>query len=140
LLLGIVLLLIGLVLFVPIRPIFVAMEYCSPFVFTAAALFSSGLLLVALVSENAGSFVHGFFVNKTLAFFGFISYSLYLYHFILLRMLTYKTLLLRIDLWQHPLLTLYLMGVCALGFSVLLAWISRVTVERFALSKKAIFD
>jgi peptidoglycan/LPS O-acetylase OafA/YrhL len=63
--------------------------YCSPFVFTAAALLFSGLLLIALVSENLGHLIHRWlFMNKSLAFLGFISYGLYLYHLPLIRLAT----------------------------------------------------
>jgi peptidoglycan/LPS O-acetylase OafA/YrhL len=114
---------------------------CYPFVFTAVALSSTGLLLVALVSENAGGFLHrNFFMNKTLAFFGLISYSLYLYHETILRFTIGDKLLARIDIWHHPNLTARLAASFGIGLSILIAWLSRVTIERMALSKKRIFD
>jgi peptidoglycan/LPS O-acetylase OafA/YrhL len=133
LLAGIALLLSGLTLDVAIQPL-------SVLEFTAVALFSTGLLLVALVSENAGRLLHRiFFMNKTLAFFGFISYGLYLYHFSILRFAMSDRLAAKFDRWHHPSLTGGIMAVCGFGLSILIAWISRVTLERAALSKKGIF-
>jgi peptidoglycan/LPS O-acetylase OafA/YrhL len=138
--LGTALLLGGIGLFLLKRPPHVTSQYCSPLVFTAVALLSTGLLLVALVSENAGQLLHRFFfMNRTLAFLGFISYSLYLYHFFLFRLGVSEKLLARLDRWNYPNTTHLLMLVCGLGLSILLAWISRVTLERAALSKRGVF-
>lgn len=137
---GTVLLVAGLGAFVLFDPYDVTYHYCSPFVFTAVAALSSGLLLIALVSENTGRILHrSFFMNKQLAFLGFISYSLYLYHFFIFQVIENLKLVAKID--QHnPLhFTQPLMVICGVGFSILIAWISRVTVERAALSKKGIF-
>jgi peptidoglycan/LPS O-acetylase OafA/YrhL len=141
LLAGSALLLAGVVLFIPIRPLHeVTAGPWSPFVFTAVAMISTGLLLVALVSENTGPLLHGFlFMNRPLAFLGFISYSLYLYHPTFLRLIVSKELLERMDRWHHPNLTQFLLSVFGLGLCILAAWISRVTLERFALAQKGIF-
>jgi len=137
---GAALLLAGLALFVFLHPTHVSSQYCSPIVFTSVALFSTGLLLVALVSENIGWFLHRyFFMNKMLMFLGFISYSLYLYHgFIILSGFNLKVLN-RLDLWHHPRLTEVVTVTLGLGLSILLAWMSRVTIERAALSRKSLF-
>jgi peptidoglycan/LPS O-acetylase OafA/YrhL len=141
LLAGGVLLLVGLGLFLPIRPLTVSGEYCSPLVFTSVAMASTGLLLIALVSENTGRYLHRyFFMNRTLAFLGFISYSLYFYHFIIFRLGASVKLLTKLDQWHHPDLTHALMAFCTLGLSILLAWISRVTIERAALARKGLFE
>ena len=140
LLIGVALLLTGLGLFVPFHPNHVTSQYCSPVVFTAVALFSSGLLLVALVSENIGWFLHRIlFMSRTLSFLGFISYSLYLYHPFLVLLGINEKLLSMLDLWHHPRLTEGLTVALGLGLGILLAWVSRVTLERAALSKKSIF-
>lgn len=140
LLVGTILLVVGFGLFLPIRPSSVTGQYCSPFVFTAVALLSTGLLLVALVSERTGRFLHRyFFMNRTLAFFGFISYGLYLYHFFIFRLGVSEKLLIKVDLLHRPYLTHALMALCAFGFSIALAWLSRVTIERAALSRKEFF-
>jgi peptidoglycan/LPS O-acetylase OafA/YrhL len=137
---GAALLLGGLGLFLLKLPSHVTSQYCSPLVFTAVALLSTGLLLVALVSENAGRLLHRFFfMNRTLSFLGFISYSLYLYHYFLFRLGVSEKLLARLDRWHSPNMTHVLMVVCGLGLSILLAWVSRVTLERAALSRKGIF-
>jgi peptidoglycan/LPS O-acetylase OafA/YrhL len=137
---GVALLVVGLTLFLMFPPNNVVRQYCSPLVFTAAAVLSSGLLLVALVSENTGRFLHRFFfMNHTLAFLGFISYSLYLFHFLFVRFGVSEKLLARFDRWHHPLITHSSMLMCAFGSSVLLAWLSRVTIERAALSRKGPF-
>ncbi len=134
------LLLTGLALFLLTYPRHVVSVYCSPLAFTAVALLSTGLLLVALVSENTGRILHRlFFMNRTLLFLGFISYSLYLYHGFLLLLGINEKLLKMLDLWHHPHLTQTLMMTLALGISILLAWASRVTIERAALEKKGIF-
>lgn len=141
LLAGIALLVAGLGAFLLIHPDKVTSQYCSPLVFTAVALLSTGLLLVALVSENTGRFLHRtLFMNRQLAFLGYISYSLYLYHYFILRLAVSEKLMAKLDLWRHPYLTQSLMAMCGIGLSVLLAWISRVTIERAALSQKKIFD
>lgn len=115
--------------------------YCSPFLFTEVVLFASGLLLVALVSENTGQTLHRwFFMNKPLAFLGFISYSLYLYHLFFVRAAIRPSIVARLDRWHHTLFTQCVLEICAVAFSILLAWISRITMERAALSKKEIFD
>jgi peptidoglycan/LPS O-acetylase OafA/YrhL len=140
LLAGVMLLLVGLGLFLPLRPYRVTSQYCSPLVFTAVALVSTGLLLIALVSERTGHFLHRFFfMNRTLAFFGFISYGLYLYHFFIIRVGVSEKLMTKLDRWHHPYLTHALMSSFVVGLSVAIAWISRVTVERAALSRKALF-
>jgi peptidoglycan/LPS O-acetylase OafA/YrhL len=111
-----------------------------PLVFSAAALLSTGLLLVALVSENTGHLLHRyFFMNKVLAFLGFISYGLYLYHFFFFRLAVSDKIVLRLDLWHHASLTRLLLLVCTTAICILIAWISRVTIEQAALSKKGIF-
>lgn len=140
LLTGLALLLSGLVLFLLVLPPDIGNQYISPFVFTSVALASTGLLLVALVSENAGRFVHrAFFMNRTLAFFGFISYGLYLYHLAILRLAASDTMAARLDWFHNPYLARDLLVVFSLGLSVLIAWISRITLEKAALSKKGIF-
>jgi peptidoglycan/LPS O-acetylase OafA/YrhL len=141
LLTGSALLLVGLVLFVPIRPLHDASNQdWSPLVFTSAALISTGLLLVVLVSENTGSFLHRFlFMNRPLAFFGYISYSLYLYHAMFYRLATSELLLAKLDWSCQPNLIRWLMAITGLGLSILTAWLSRVTIESYALSKKSIF-
>lgn len=141
LLMGSSLLLAGLAIFVPVHPLHDAsVQTWSPLVFTSVALTSTGLLLVALVSENLGLTLHRFlFMNRPLAFLGFISYGLYLYHFSILRLIVSEELQRRLDWWHRPYLTQCLMAVFGLGLCILTAWISRVTLERFALSKKRIF-
>jgi len=141
LLAGLALLLSGVGLFIPIHPLHeVTSGPWSPLVFTAVAMISTGLLLIALVSENTGPLLHRFFfMNRTLAFLGFISYSLYLYHASFLRLTLSRELLEGLDRWHHPNLTQFLMSVFGLGLCILAAWISRVTLERFALSQKRIF-
>jgi peptidoglycan/LPS O-acetylase OafA/YrhL len=140
LLVGATLLLAGLALYLAIQPSHVTSQYCSPLVFSAVALFSTGLLLVSLVSENVGPLLHRFFfMNRTLSFFGFISYSLYLYHFFIIKLVVSDKLLTRLDRWHHPSITGYLMAMCGFGLCVSIAWISRVTLERTALSKKGLF-
>jgi len=79
-------------------------------------------------------------MNRPLAFLGFISYSLYLCHFTFLRIISSELLLSQIDWWHHHDLTQFLMLIFGLGICILTAWISRVTIERFALSKKGIFE
>jgi peptidoglycan/LPS O-acetylase OafA/YrhL len=140
LLAGSILLITGLAAFVPIHPSHVVREYCSPLVFTSVALASTGLLLVALVSENLGSILHrAFFMNGTLSFFGYISYSLYLYHDPILRIVISNKVAARLD-WPHTAhFTQFLLAICGIGFSILLAWISRKTLEQWALSKKGLF-
>jgi peptidoglycan/LPS O-acetylase OafA/YrhL len=140
LLAGIILMLVGLGLLLPLRPNNVTGQYCSPLVFTAVALLSTGLVLIALVSEKTGRLLHRFFfMNRTLAFFGFVSFGLYLYHFFIIRLGVSEKLLTRLDGWHRPYMTHVLMSFCALGLSVTIAWISRVTVERAALSRKGVF-
>jgi peptidoglycan/LPS O-acetylase OafA/YrhL len=78
-------------------------------------------------------------MNRTLSFFGFISYSLYLYHFFIIKLVVSDKLLTRLDRWHHPSITGYLMAMCGFGLCVSIAWISRVTLERTALSKKGLF-
>jgi peptidoglycan/LPS O-acetylase OafA/YrhL len=137
---GVVLFFAGFALFLPIHPSAAAGQDWSPLVVTSVALLSTGLLLAALVSENLGSFLHRFFfMNRTLSFLGFISYSLYLYHFPILQFTMSARLVARLDWWHHTSLTRYLLVICGVGLSVLMAWISRVTLERAALSKKGIF-
>jgi peptidoglycan/LPS O-acetylase OafA/YrhL len=137
LLVGVILLIVGTALFLPIHPIKEGTQQWSPFVFTAAALMSTGILLVALVSENLGHILHRYvFMNQTLAFFGYISYSLYLYHIFFLRLATSDKLHMILNRWNHTNLTTWLMLICGLGLSTLAAWISRVTLERAALAKK----
>jgi peptidoglycan/LPS O-acetylase OafA/YrhL len=132
--------LVGLGLLLPLRPNNVTGQYCSPLVFTAVALLSTGLVLIALVSEKTGRLLHRFFfMNRTLAFFGFVSFGLYLYHFFIIRLGVSEKLLTRLDGWHRPYMTHVLMSFCALGLSVTIAWISRVTVERAALSRKGVF-
>jgi peptidoglycan/LPS O-acetylase OafA/YrhL len=142
LLAGFALFLVGFVLFLQIHPTgaIKTVPHSSPLLYTYTALFSTGLLLVALVSENAGLILHRyFFMNRPLAFFGFISYSLYLYHPTILRIAFSEKLLAELDLWHHRHLTECLMVAGGIGISILIAWVSRVTLERFALSKKEIF-
>ncbi len=140
LLAGSILLITGLAVFVPIRPFAVVTGHYSPLVFTSVALASTGLLLVALVSENLGSYLHRvFFMNRTLSFLGFISYSLYLYHFPIFRIVISDKVAARLDWWHSPHLTQCLLTTCGVGFSILLAWISRQTLEKWALSKKGLF-
>lgn len=141
LLLGTALLVVGLVAFISFHPNNTSVLYNSPFLYSAVALLASGLLLVALVSENLGRILHrAFFMNRTLSFLGFISYSLYLYHFFILRSVVREPVLARIDRWHHRCLTEWLLELFGVALSIFLAWISRVTIERAALSKKAIFD
>jgi len=139
---GSVLIVTGFVLFLPLRPLHDVSRYsCSPLVLTSVAMISTGLLLVALTSENTGPLLHRFlFMNRPLAFLGFISYSLYLCHFTFLRIISSELLLSQIDWWHHHDLTQFLMLIFGLGICILTAWISRVTIERFALSKKGIFE
>jgi peptidoglycan/LPS O-acetylase OafA/YrhL len=80
-----------------------------------------------------------FFMNRALAFFGFISYSLYLYHVLIVRIATSPKLTMELDRWRHPHLTSFVMVTCGVGICTLLAWISRVTLERAALARKGIF-
>ncbi|MGD0830789.1 MAG: acyltransferase [Terracidiphilus sp.] len=137
---GITLFAVGFGLFLLLRPHDLSTLYCSPLLYTDVALLSSGMLLVALVSENAGHILHRFFfMNRTLAFLGFISYSLYLYHFFILRSAARVALMASVDRWHHPRLTLCLMEAIAVSVSILLAWLSRVTLERAALSRKHLF-
>ena len=134
------LLLTGLALFLVLNPTHIISRYCSPLVYTAVAILSSGLLLVSLVSENTGGFLHRFFfMSGTLSFLGFISYSLYLYHGFAVLLGINEKFLRMLNLWHHPGLTQSLMLTVCLGVSILLAWTSRVTIERYALSKKSIF-
>jgi peptidoglycan/LPS O-acetylase OafA/YrhL len=141
LLTGVGLLVLGLCLFLPLSPANVAGSYVSPFVFSAVAMFSTGMLLIALVSEHAGPVFHRLlFMNRTLAFFGFISYGLYLYHFSILRLAASDKLTARVDLFNNSHLTKSLLVALGLVFSVLIAWLSRITFEKAALSKKKIFD
>lgn len=136
LLAGCTLLLAGLTLFALIHPSSPTSRYYSPLVITSVALLSVGLLLVALVSENLGNLPHRlFFMNRTLAFLGFISYSLYLYHFPILRIAMSDRLAAMLHWWNSPQLTEYFLTACGIGLSILFAWFSRVTLERFALSK-----
>jgi len=137
---GIGLLLAGLLLFLPIHPTESMSHHWSPFVFTGIALISTGLLLVALVSEHTGHVLHRFvFMNRQLAFFGYISYSLYLYHIVVLRFAGSEKLIAKLDRWHHPDLTATLMLMFGIGLSILLAWTSRVTIEAAALSRKGLF-
>jgi peptidoglycan/LPS O-acetylase OafA/YrhL len=137
---GVILLGVGLGLFLLLRPFGITSQYCSPLVFTSVALLSTGLLLVALVSEKTGRFLHRFFfMNRTLAFLGFISYGLYLYHFFIVQTGTSEGLVTRLDRWHRPYLTHALISLFALGLSVMIAWVSRVTVERAALARKGVF-
>lgn len=141
LMLGGALFLVGLAAFLSAQPPHVMSQYCSPLVFTSVAIFSSGLLLISLVSENLGSIAHRFiFMNPMLSFFGFISYGLYLYHYIITKIGMSEKLLQIVDRWHQPILTHALMVTGASGISILLAWGSRVTIERIALSKKGLFD
>jgi len=140
LLVGSVLLVGGVGFFLANLPNDVVNHYCSPFLFTNVALLSTGLLLVALTSENTGRTMHRFlFMNPWLSFLGFISYSLYLYHFFILRSSIRETVVARFDRWQHPYLTQCLLELCAIALSIVLAWISRVTLERAALARKGLF-
>lgn len=140
LLAGLVLLLVGLALFLPLHPPSPTRDYYSPLVFTAVALFSTGLLLAALVSENLGRIPHRvFFMNKTLAFLGFISYSLYLYHNLIFHFTMSDKGIAKLDLWHHPGFTKYLVALFGIVLSILAAWMSRVTLERAALSRKGLF-
>jgi peptidoglycan/LPS O-acetylase OafA/YrhL len=140
LLTGVVLFLAGLLIFLPTHPTQGISHHWSPFVFTGIALLSTGLLLVALVSEHTGHFLHRFvFMNRELAFFGFISYSLYLYHLAVLRFTESHKLIAKLDRWHRPDLTGALLLLFGIGLSVLLAWTSRVTIEAAALSKKGLF-
>jgi peptidoglycan/LPS O-acetylase OafA/YrhL len=140
LLMGIALLLAGCLLYAPLRPLNVTVLNCSPLVITAVASISTGLLLVALVSENMGRFLHRFvFMSRSLAFLGFISYGLYLYHAFIVRLAISNKVAVMLDRWHHLVLTQWLMVASAVGLSILVAWISRVTLERFALSQKGIF-
>jgi len=140
LLAGSILLITGLAVFVPIHPPSVVSGPSSPWVFTSVALSSTGLLLVALVSENLGSYLHrAFFMNRTLNFLGFISYSLYLYHVPIFRIVISDKLAARLDWWHSPCLTEHLLTICGIGLAILLAWISRQTLEKWALSKKRLF-
>lgn len=137
---GLALLLVGAMLYAFTHTPPAVGQQRSPLLFSCIALFSTGLLLLALVSENLGALVHRFFfMNRTLAFFGFVSYSLYLFHYPIVRLGLSHRLAARLDYWHHPALTRSMLVVCALGLSVLLAWISRVTLERAALSKKDLF-
>jgi peptidoglycan/LPS O-acetylase OafA/YrhL len=137
---GVALMGVGMAIFVPICPAIITSQYCHPLVFTATALSSTGLLLVALVSENTGRTLHRrLFMNRIIAFFGYISYSLYLYHSFIFRFAVSEKLAARLDVWHYLFLTRCLMALCGVGLSVLLAWISRVTIEMFALSKKHFF-
>ena len=141
LLTGCALLLTGMALSIASHPLgFSIGRNYSPFLFTAVALISTGLLLTALVSENTGRLLHrAFFKNRTLAFFGFISYGLYLFHLIILRFALSEKINAKLDVWHRPQLTQCAMTICGIGFSILIAWISRVTLERAFLAKKAIF-
>jgi peptidoglycan/LPS O-acetylase OafA/YrhL len=138
---GASLFLVGIALFIPMRPVSVSFQYCSPLVYTVVALASSGLLLLALVSEDLGSTLHKFFfMNRPLAFLGFISYSLYLYHFFIMRVMAREAFVARFDRWHHPHLTQWTLELAGVGISIVAAWVSRVTMEQAALSRKAIFD
>jgi len=140
LLAGSIFLITGLAVFAPLHPQSSASGHYSPLVFTSVALASTGLLLVALVSENLGSYLHrAFFMNRTLSFLGFISYSLYLYHLPVSRIVVSDKLAARLDWWHSPHLTECLLTICGIGFVILLAWISRKTLEQWALSKKGLF-
>jgi peptidoglycan/LPS O-acetylase OafA/YrhL len=142
LLAGFVLFVAGIVHFLQIHPAnpLQAGLYPSPLLYTDTALFSTELLLVALVSENTGPILHRHvFMNQPLAFFGFISYGLYLYHPTVIRIAFSEKLLAKLDWWNHRYLTELLLVASGIGISILIAWVSRVTLERFALSKKGIF-
>lgn len=137
---GLILLLAGVALFAPIHPVSLMRQSYSPLVYSAIALLSTGLLLLALVSENLGALLHRFFfMNQTLAFFGFISYGLYIYHYPIIRFTMSDKLVARLDWWHHPHLTVCLMAFLGVGLSILAAWASRVTLERAALSRKDLF-
>jgi len=140
LLAGSALMIAGVSLFLSIQAFFTTNVPCFPLLYTAVAIFSTGLLLIALVSENTGKQLHRlFFMNGTLAFFGFISYGLYLYHFSIMHISLSYNLAARLDRWHHPSMTAGLMAAGGLGLSILVAWVSRVTLERAALSKKSLF-
>lgn len=138
---GTVLLIVGIGAFVALHPRNDHPGFDSPFLYSSVALLSSGLLLVSLVSTNLGSILHRFFfMNRPLSFLGYISYSLYLYHYFILRSIVRSPVLARIDHWHHRYLTEWILELFGVGLSILLAWLSRVTIERAALSKKRIFD
>jgi peptidoglycan/LPS O-acetylase OafA/YrhL len=137
---GLVLLAGSLAYFLTHVPEAISFRYGSPFVFTNVALLSTSLLLIALVSENTGRLVHRFFfMSGWLSFLGFISYGLYLFHFFFTRAAIAPPVVARFDRWHHPYFTQWALELAAIAFSILLAWISRVTLERAALSKKGMF-
>jgi peptidoglycan/LPS O-acetylase OafA/YrhL len=140
LLAGGVLLAASLAYFMTHVPEAISFRYGSPFVFTNVALLSTSLLLIALVSENTGWLVHRFFfMSGWLSFLGFISYGLYLFHFFFTRAAVAPQVVAKFDRWHHPYVTQWGLELAAIAFSILLAWISRVTLERAALSKKGKF-
>ncbi|MFY9856187.1 MAG: acyltransferase [Terracidiphilus sp.] len=140
LLAGSILLTTGLAAFVLIPRSWIVNDYFSLWAFTAIALSFTGLLLVALVSENLGHFLHrALFMNRSLSFFGFISYGLYLFHYPILNIVTRDKLAARLDWWQSTCLTRILLTIFGIGLSILLAWVSRRTLEKWVLSKKGIF-
>ena len=78
-------------------------------------------------------------MNRTLAFFGFISYGLYLYHFVIFRFATSEKLIVKFD-WLHDIpVTKGAMMVSGIAASILIAWVSRITLEKAVLSRKALF-
>lgn len=140
LLIGITLMFAGLAIFIPRCSPDVSANYASPFVFSGIALASAGLLFLALVSASTGRILHRtFFMNRTLAFFGFISYGLYLYHFVIFRFATSEKLIVKFD-WLHDIpVTKGAMMVSGIAASILIAWVSRITLEKAVLSRKALF-
>lgn len=130
----------GTLCFLVLLPSQITSRYCSPLVFTSCAVASSGLLLLALVSADFGARVHHWiFLNRPLAFLGKISYGLYLFHFLFIRLAVSEKLLSKFDRWGHPSITRFAMMVSGIVFSILIAWLSRITIEEYALSKKTLF-
>jgi peptidoglycan/LPS O-acetylase OafA/YrhL len=137
---GAALMIAGTCLFAPAFSIDASNQYAPALVFTGAAVASTGLLLVALVSENLGLVLRRtFFMNRTLAFFGFISYGLYLYHYVIFRFAGSERLAAKLD-WllslDHAKQAMMILGI---GLSVLIAWLSRITLEKAVLARKSMF-
>jgi len=138
---GLTLFLTSLGLFILLHPTKITSVYCSPFIFTIVALLGGGFLLIALVSQDLGYFFHEVvFKSPVLSFLGFISYSLYLFHYFIFHLGVSDKLMSILNKWHHPGFTRALMMIVATGLSIVLSYISRITIERHALSFKRLFD